>query len=95
MQLAWHLFFQGVIAGVNIFFDLYFSQFFHGNKRDSSINMYKAAKSQGGQQGSYPAGIAKVVIGATLLGIGEFLGSGSATLFGSDQAAGGLGELGL
>lgn len=57
--------------------------------------MYKAAKSQGGQQGSYPAGIAKVVIGAMLLGIGEFLGSGSATLFGSDQAAGGLGELGL
>ena len=59
------------------------------------VDMYKAAKSQGGQQGSYPAGIAKVVIGATLLGIGEFLGSGSATLFGSDQAAGGLGELGL
>ena len=59
------------------------------------FDMYKAAKSQGGQQGSYPAGIAKVVIGATLLGIGEFLGSGSATLFGSDQAAGGLGELGL
>ena len=92
MQLAWHLFFQGVIAGVNIFFDLYFSQFFHGNKRDSSINMYKAGKHQG--QSTYAGGITKVVIGALALGLGEFLGSGSATLFGSDQTSG-LGDLGL
>lgn len=58
------------------------------------IDMYKASKSQSGQSGNYAPGIAKVVIGALALGIGEFLGSGSATLFGSDQTTG-LDELGL
>ena len=56
--------------------------------------MYKASKSQTGQSGNYAPGIAKVVIGALALGIGEFLGSGSATLFGSDQTTG-LDELWL
>ncbi|CAK7025433.1 MAG: hypothetical protein DELT_02562 [Desulfovibrio sp.] len=54
--------------------------------------MYKAGKNQGNS--TYPGGVIKVVVGALLLGIGEFLGSGSATLFGSDQTSG-LGELGL
>ena len=58
------------------------------------IDMYKASKAQSGQSGNYAPGIAKVVIGALALGIGEFLGSGSATLFGSDQTTG-LDELGL
>mgnify|MGYP000718161983 FL=1 len=58
------------------------------------VDMYKASKSQSGQSGNYAPGIAKVVIGALALGIGEFLGSGSATLFGSDQTTG-LDELGL
>ena len=59
------------------------------------VDMYKASKNQGQGQGGYASGITKVYVGAALLGIGEFLGSGSATLFGTDQAAGGLGELGL
>lgn len=54
--------------------------------------MYKATKNQG--QHTYGAGLTKVIIGALVLGLGEFLGSGSATLFGSDQTTG-LGELGL
>jgi hypothetical protein len=54
--------------------------------------MYKAAHSQGQQ--SPARGLTKVIIGALLLGVGEFLGSGSATLFGSDQTSG-MGELGL
>ena len=58
------------------------------------IDLYKATKSQSGQSGNYAPGVAKVVIGALALGIGEFLGSGSATLFGSDQTSG-LDELGL
>ena len=58
------------------------------------VDMYKASKSQSGQSGNYAPGVAKVVIGALALGIGEFLGSGSATLFGSDQTTG-LDELGL
>lgn len=58
------------------------------------VEMYKASKAQSGQSGNYAPGIAKVVIGALALGIGEFLGSGSATLFGSDQTTG-LDELGL
>ena len=58
------------------------------------VDMYKASKAQSGQSGNYAPGIAKVVIGALALGIGEFLGSGSATLFGSDQTPG-LDELGL
>ena len=58
------------------------------------IDHYKASKSQSGQSGNYAPGVAKVVIGALALGIGEFLGSGSATLFGSDQTTG-LDELGL
>jgi hypothetical protein len=56
------------------------------------IDMYKATHSNGQQ--SPARGITKVIIGALLLGVGEFLGSGSATLFGSDQTTG-LGELGL
>ena len=58
------------------------------------VDMYKASKNQGQGQGGYASGITKVVVGAALLGIGEFLGSGSATLFGSDQTSG-LGDLGL
>lgn len=56
------------------------------------VDVYKATHSQGQQ--SPARGLTKVVIGALLLGVGEFLGSGSATLFGSDQTSG-LGELGL
>lgn len=56
------------------------------------VEMYRAGKHQG--QATYHGGITKAVIGALLLGIGEFLGSGSATLFGSDQTSG-LGDLGL
>jgi uncharacterized membrane protein len=56
------------------------------------VDMYKATHSNGQQ--SPAKGLTKVVIGALLLGVGEFLGSGSATLFGSDQTSG-LGELGL
>ena len=56
------------------------------------VEMYKAGKHQG--QSTYAGGITKVIIGALALGIGEFLGSGSATLFGSDQTSG-LGDLGL
>ena len=58
------------------------------------VDMYKAAKSQGQGNTTYAGGISKVVVGALLLGLGEFLGSGSATLFGSDQTSG-MGELGL
>ena len=49
-------------------------------------------RSQG--QSTYAGGLTKVMIGALALGLGELLGSGSATLFGSDQTSG-LGELGL
>ena len=56
------------------------------------VDMYKATKNQG--QSTYAGGLTKVVIGALALGLGEFLGSGSATLFGSDQTSG-MGELGL
>lgn len=57
-----------------------------------TVEMYKATKNQG--QSTYAGGLTKVVIGALALGLGELLGSGSATLFGSDQTSG-LGELGL
>lgn len=57
-----------------------------------TVDMYKATKNQG--QSTYAGGLTKVIIGALALGIGEFLGSGSATLFGSDQTSG-MGELGL
>ena len=57
-----------------------------------TIDMYKATKNQG--QSTYAGGLTKVVIGALALGLGELLGSGSATLFGSDQTSG-MGELGL
>ena len=56
------------------------------------VDMYKATKNQG--QGTYAGGLTKVVIGALALGLGELLGSGSATLFGSDQTSG-MGDLGL
>ncbi len=56
------------------------------------VDMYKASKSQG--QTTYASGLSKVIIGALLLGIGEFLGSGSTTLFGSDQTSG-LDDLGI
>ncbi len=42
----------------------------------------------------YAGGLTKVIIGALALGLGELLGSGSATLFGSDQTSG-MDELGL
>ena len=57
------------------------------------IEMYKASRQQGGNS-TYAGGITKVIIGALILGLGEFLGSGSATLFGSDQTSG-MGDLGL
>lgn len=57
-----------------------------------TVDMYKATKQQG--QSTYAGGLTKVVIGALALGLGELLGSGSATLFGSDQTSG-MGELGL
>lgn len=56
------------------------------------IEMYKAGKGQG--QSTYGGGTVKIIIGALALGIGEVLGSGSASLFGTDQTSG-LGELGL
>lgn len=56
------------------------------------VDMYKAGKQQGNS--TYAGGITKVIIGALALGLGEFLGSGSATLFGSDQTTG-LDDLGL
>ena len=56
------------------------------------VDMYKATKNQG--QSTYAGGLTKVVIGALALGLGELLGSGSATLFGSDQTYG-MGDLGL
>lgn len=56
------------------------------------VDMYKAGKNQG--QSSYAGGLTKLLVGAGLLGLGEALGSGSATLFGSDQTVG-LNELGL
>lgn len=56
------------------------------------VEMYKASKNQG--QATYPGGLAKLLIGGGALALGEALGSGSATLFGSDQTSG-LGELGL
>lgn len=56
------------------------------------VEMFKAGKRQG--DATYGGGITKVMIGALALGLGEFLGSGSATLFGSDQTSG-LGELGI
>ena len=54
-----------------------------------TVEMYKATKQQG--QSTYASGLTKVIIGALALGLGEFLGSGSATLFGSDQTSG-MGE---
>ena len=57
-----------------------------------TVDMYKATKNQG--QNTYAGGLTKVIIGALALGLGELLGSGSATLFGSDQTSG-MGELGL
>ena len=57
-----------------------------------TVDMYKATKNQG--QSTYAGGLTKVIIGALALGLGELLGSGSATLFGSDQTSG-MGELGL
>ncbi len=57
-----------------------------------TVEMYKATRNQG--QSSYAGGLTKVIIGALVLGLGELLGSGSATLFGSDQTSG-RSELGL
>ncbi len=56
------------------------------------VDMYKASKNQG--QTTYAGGLSKVIIGALALGLGEFFGSGSTTLFGSDQTSG-LDELGI
>ena len=57
-----------------------------------SIDMYKATKRQG--ESTYPGGLIKILVGAVLLGLGETLGSGSATLFGADQNSG-MSDLGL
>ncbi len=57
-----------------------------------TVDMYNAVKNQG--ESTYAGGLTKVIIGALALGLGELLGSGSATLFGSDQTSG-MGELGL
>ena len=57
-----------------------------------TVDMYKATKNQG--QSTYAGGLTKVLIGALALGLGELLGSGSATLFGSYQTSG-MGDLGL
>ena len=57
------------------------------------VEMVKASK-QGGGGHTYGGGLIKIIMGALVLGLGEFLGSGSATLFGSDQPTG-LDELGL
>lgn len=56
------------------------------------VDMFNASK--GRSESTYTKGLSKVVVGALALGIGEFLGSGSATLFGADQTTG-LGELGI
>ena len=56
------------------------------------VEMYKAGKQD--PSATYGGGIKKLLVGVALLGIGEFLGSGSTTLFGSDQTSG-LGELGI
>lgn len=56
------------------------------------VEMYKAGKRQG--DATYGGGLTKIIIAALLLGLGEFLGSGSATLFGTDQTSG-LEELGI
>ena len=57
-----------------------------------TVDMYKATRNQG--QSTYAGGMTKVLIGALALGMGELLGSGSATLFGSDQTSG-RSDLGL
>ena len=56
------------------------------------VDMYKATKRQG--ESTYPGGLIKILVGAVLLGLGETLGSGSATLFGTDQTSG-MSDLGL
>ena len=55
-------------------------------------DMSKATKRQG--ESTYPGGLIKILVGAVLLGLGETLGSGSATLFGADQTSG-MSDLGL
>ncbi len=57
------------------------------------VEMYKASRQQGGNS-TYAGGLIKILSGALILGLGEFLGSGSATLFGSDQTSG-MDDLGL
>lgn len=54
--------------------------------------MYQARNNRG--TATYGGGFVKILIGAGLLGIGEVLGSGSASLFGSDKTQG-LQELGI
>jgi hypothetical protein len=56
------------------------------------VEMYKASKNQG--QSTYAGGVSKAFIGGLALAMGEWLGSGSATLFGTDQTSG-LSDLGL
>ena len=55
-------------------------------------DMYKASKRQ--SDSSYGVGLAKILVGGLALGFGETMGSGSASLFGSDQTSG-LNELGI
>ena len=56
------------------------------------VDMYKATKRQGDT--TYVGGLIKILIGGLALGLGETLGSGSATMFGADQTSG-MGDLGL
>ena len=74
------------------FVKVFFTLIYQHNIYKLCVDMYKATHNQG--QATHARGLTKIIVGALLLGIGEFLGSGSATLFGSDQTSG-LGELGL
>lgn len=56
------------------------------------VEMFKAGKRQG--DATYGGGFTKLLIAGGVLALGEMLGSGSATLLGSDQTTG-LGELGI
>ncbi len=57
------------------------------------FDMYNAGNGRG--NATYADGGRKIMIGAGLLGLFALLGAGSATMFGTDNAAGGLKDLGL
>lgn len=56
------------------------------------VEMYQASKNE--PQKTFGGGIVKILVGVLALALGEIVGSGAATLFGSDQTSG-LGELGI